>query len=320
LWDGRISFDASVYDKYTNDLITTVPLPPTTGFTSQLVNAGKIDNRGWEALATIVPIRGGSIDWSTTVSFSHNKAKVVSLSQGVQSIVFGGFQGSVQSEARVGEPFGTIRGYGIKRDPDSGLPLLASDGTYQSTDTLVVLGNYQPDWTAGWVNTVRYGRFTLNTTVDVRRGGKLFSGTNFYGQATGTLASTMYGREVDWDNPGIVINGIVEETGAPNTTNITSEQYFQSLSYNSIAEPYVFDDSYVKLREVRIGWDLPSSLSSRMGANAVNFALVGRNLWTHSNVPNIDPEIAYNTGPNQGLEYAGLPSVKSFGFSVRLTP
>jgi TonB-linked SusC/RagA family outer membrane protein len=320
LWDNRVSLDASVYDKYTNDLITTVPLPPTTGFTSQLVNAGKIDNRGWEALATINPVRGANVDWSTTFSISHNKATVVSLSPGVQSIVFGGFQGAVQSEARVGEAFGTIRGYGIKRDPATGLPLLATDGTYQSTDTLVVLGNYQPDWTAGWVNTIRYGRFTLNTTLDIRHGGKLFSGTNFYGQATGTLASTMYGREVDWNNPGIVINGIVEATGAKNTTNITSEQYFQSLSYNNIAEPYVYDDSYVKLREVRLGWDLPTSLSNRMSASAVNFALVGRNLWTHSNVPNIDPEITYNTGPNQGLEYAGLPSVKSFGFSVRITP
>jgi hypothetical protein len=71
---------------------------------------------------------------------------------------------------------------------------------------------------------------------------------------------------------------------------------------------------------VRLGWDLPDALSSHMGAYAVNLALVGRNLWTHSNVPNIDPEITYNTGANQGLEYAGLPSVKSFGFAVRITP
>jgi hypothetical protein len=130
----------------------------------------------------------------------------------------------------------------------------------------------------------------------------------------------MYGREKDWDTPGIVINGIVESTGKPNTTNVTSEAYFQSLSYNGIAEPYVYDDSFLKLRELRLGWDLPASLTSRMNANAVNVALVGRNLWTHSNVPNIDPEITYNTGANQGLEYAGLPSVKSFGFAVRITP
>jgi hypothetical protein len=319
LWDNRVSFDASVYTKTTSDLITTVPLPPTSGYTSQLVNAGKIANKGWELLLTLDPMRGSKFEWSSTFTVSHNRATVESLSPGVQSIVFGGFQGAVQSEARVGEAYGTIRGYGIKRDDATGLPL-TSGGMFQPTDTLIVLGNYQPNWNGGWVNTLKFGRFTLNSTLDVRRGGKLFSGTNFYGQATGTLASTLYGREIDFDNPGIVIKGIDEDTGLPNDINVTSENYFQSLAYNSIAEPYVYDDSYVKLREVRLGWDLPSALTSMMNANSVTVALVGRNLWTHSTVPNIDPEITYNTGPNQGLEYAGLPSVKSFGFSVRLTP
>jgi TonB-linked SusC/RagA family outer membrane protein len=318
-WDNRVSFDGSVYDKYTTDEITLVALPPTTGYGNKLVNAGKIDNRGIEALVTIEPLRSNDWGWTGTLTFARNKSKVVSLYPGLTNIVFGGFQGSVQSEARVGEPFGTIRGYAIKRDPATRLPLLADDGTYQATDTLAILGSYQPDWTGGWVNTIRYKGFSLNSTLDVRRGGKLFSGTNFYGQATGTLASTMYGRTVDWDKPGIVINGIVESTGQKNTTNITSEQYFQSLSYNGIAEPYVYDDSYIKLRELRLGWDLPASLSGRMNASAVNVALIGRNLWTHTNVPNIDPEITYNTGANQGLEYAGLPSVKSFGFAVRIT-
>lgn len=320
MWDNRVSFDASVYDKYTTDEITNVALPPTTGYGSKLINAGKIDNRGYEALLTIEPVRTAQWGWTSTFNFSHNRGKVVSLNPGLTSIVFGGFQGSVQTEARVGEPFGTIRGYAIKRDPATGLPLLADDGTYEPTDTLAILGSYQPDWTGGWVNSVRFGRFSLNSTIDVRHGGKIFSGTNFYGQATGTLASTMYGREVDWNKPGIVINGIIESTGKPNDINVTSEQYFQSLSYNGIAEPYVYDDSYVKLRELRLGWDLPPSLTSRMNANAVNLALVGRNLFTHTSVPNIDPEITYNTGANQGLEYAGLPSVKSFGFAVRITP
>lgn len=320
LYDGRVTFDASLYDKYTTDEITLVALPPTTGYSSKLINAGKVDNRGFEALVSLEPLRSSRWGWTTTLSFSHNKARVVSLAPGLENIVFGGFQGAVQSEARVGEDFGTIRGFGIKRDPATGLPLLTNSGLFQPTDTLVSFGSYQPDWTGGWLNTIRVGRFTLNSTVDVRHGGKLFSGTNFYGQATGTLATTMYGRETDWNNPGIVINGIIESTGLPNTKTRTSEQYFQSLSYNGIAEPYVYDDSYVKLRELRIGWDLPESLSAKLNANAVNLAFVGRNLWTHSNVPNIDPEISYNTGQNQGLEYAGLPAARSLGFAMRITP
>ncbi len=318
-WDNRISFDGSIYDKYTTDEITLLSLPPTTGYGSKLVNAGKIDNRGVEALVNFEPFRSKDWGWTGTLSFSKNKSKVVSLSPGLKSIQFDAFQGVVRTEARVGEPFGAIRGLAIKRDPATGLPLLADDGTYQPADTLSVLGSYQPDWTGGWVNTIRYKSFSLNSTIDIRHGGQIFSGTNYYGQATGTLASTLYGREVDFDKPGIVINGIIESTGKPNTTNITSEQYFQSIAYNDIVEPYVYDDSFIKLRELRLGWDLPESLTGRMHASAVNFALVGRNLWTHTNVPNIDPEIAYGTDNRQGLEYAGLPAVRSLGFAVRIT-
>lgn len=320
LWGSRVSIDASVYDKYTTDEITNVAIPASTGYSNKLVNAGKIDNRGYEALITLEPIHNNKWDWSTTFNYSHNQGKVVSLNPGLQNITFGGFQGAVQVEARVGEPFGNIRGYAIKRDPATGLPLLADDGTYQPTDTMVNFGSIQPDWTGGWVNTVRYKRFSLASTIDVRHGGKIFSGTNFYGQATGTLASTMYGRTVDWNNPGVVINGIIESTGAKNTTNVSSEQYFQSLSYNDISEPYVYDDSFIKLREIRLGYELPSNWAAKMNSNSVNIAFIGRNLWTSTNVPNIDPEIAYNTGANQGLEYAGLPVPRSFGVNVRVTP
>jgi outer membrane receptor protein involved in Fe transport len=317
MWGGRMSLDASLYDKYTTDEITSVTLPPSTGYATKLVNAGKIDNRGYEALLTLEPVRRTTWGWTTTVNFSHNEGRVVSL---LAPIVFGGFQGVVQTEARAGEPFGTFRGFGFKRDPATNLPLVDDDGGFIGTDTLIVLGNEQPKWTAGWSNSVRLGRVTVSGTLDIRHGGKLFSGTNYYGTATGTLKSTLLGREVDFDKPGIVIKGIVESTGQPNTTNITSEHYFQSIAYNNIVEPYVYDDSYVKLRELRVGYDIPTRLANKMNASAVSIALIGRNLFTNTNVPNVDPEVSYNIGNNQGMEYAALPAPRSFGFSARITP
>ena len=320
LWGNRVSLDASIYDKYTTNQITAVSLPPSTGYGSKLINAGKIENKGYELLVNWEPLNRGAWDWNTTFNFSHNRGTVVSLAPGLQTIVFGGFQGAVQVEGRAGQPFGTIRGFTIKRDPATGQPLLDDAGQWESSDTMSVLGNIQPDWIGGWVNTIRYGRTTLSTTLDIHEGGKIFSGTNFYGTATGVLASTLPGRQVDWNNPGIVIKGIVESTGQPNTTNITTEQYWQSLAYNGIAEPYVYNDTYLKLREVRLGYDVPRSISEMFRANAVNVSLIARNIWTHTNVPNIDPEITYNTGNNQGIEYAGLPSARSLGFAVRITP
>ena len=317
--DGRVSVDASLYDKFTTDEITALALPASTGYSSKLVNAGKIENKGFEALLNLEPYHNDNWAWNTTFNFSRNRGRVVSLYPGLQSIVFGGFQGAVQVEARPGEPFGVLRGYTIKRDAN-GQPLLDDTGGYQASDTMSVLGSIQPDWMGGWVNTVKYKAFTLTTTLDMRHGGKIFSGTNFYGTATGTLASTLKGREVDWDNPGIKINGIIESTGQANTLTIPTEQYWQSLAYSNIAEPYVYDDSFLKLREVRLGFDFPSRWASKLSANSVNFALVGRNLWTHTNVPNIDPEVTYNTGSNQGIEYGALPAARSIGFSVRVTP
>jgi hypothetical protein len=170
------------------------------------------------------------------------------------------------------------------------------------------------------VNTIRFGRATLAATLDIRHGGKIFSGTNFYGTATGVLASTLKGREVDWNNPGIVINGLIESTGQKNTNTVTTESYWQYLAYNSIAEPYVYNDSYLKLRELRLGYDLPPTWAAKLHASNANIALIGRNLWTSTKVPNIDPEFTYQTGNNQGIEYATLPVPRSIGFSVHVTP
>jgi TonB-linked SusC/RagA family outer membrane protein len=316
-WNDRLSLDASIYNKDTHNEITTVALPSSSGYSGALVNAGEIDNKGYEALLNLEPIRSAHWDWNSTFNFSHNRSMVVALSA---PAVFGGFQGAVQVVAQQGLPFGEVQGFVPKTDPKTGLPLLNDNGLYQQSDTMVNLGSIQPSWIGGWVNTVRYRQWTVSATLDIRRGGVIFSGTNFYGQATGTLATTMYGREVDWNNPGIVIDGIVESTGQKNTTNVTSEQYFQSLSYNDIASPYVYQDNYVKLRDLRIGYDLSPQLASRVDASAVNIAFVGRNLWMSTNVPNIDPELAYSTNSNQGLEYAALPDVRSIGLSVRVTP
>jgi hypothetical protein len=110
----------------------------------------------------------------------------------------------------------------------------------------------------------------------------------------------------------------VNEDGSPNTTTVTSEQYFQSL-FGSLAN-YIYDASYTRLREVRVGFDLPANLARRVNAQSVSLAFTGRNLAIWKTAPNIDPEFAYNTGNFQGVEYAFPSNPRSFGFSVRVTP
>lgn len=317
-FDGRVTLDGSVYDKYTKNQIFSAPVSTASGFTAKNINAGKITNKGYEALLGITPIQTESgFSWNSTINYSHNKSEVTELAPGVSTLLLGSLWNG-RIEARLGQPYGAIFGKGFQHDSATG-QLLLSGGTPMPTATpTVFFGTIQPDWTGGWANTFTYKNISIYGLLDVRRGGKLYSVTNMWGDNTGVLSRTLYGREQDWDKPGVVISGIDVDTGQPNTTRVTSEQYFQSI-YPSI-EPYVYDASYTKLREVRVGFDLPSRFSNRLNFSAISIAVTGRNLKTWTKVPNIDPEFSYTTGNYQGIEFAALPNPRSWGLSFRITP
>jgi hypothetical protein len=182
----------------------------------------------------------------------------------------------------------------------------------------VYLGSIQPKWTGGISNQISWRGLSAGALLDIRHGGKIMSYTNYVGNYSGVLESTLIGREVDWDNPGIVVNGWDVDDQAPNTTNVTSEDYFQNLFGATGATTY--DASYVKLREFRLGYDLPQRWASRVRASSVSLALTGRNLALWTDVPNVDPEFAYSSGNFQGIEYAFPGNTRSWGLSVRITP
>lgn len=314
--DNRVTFDASYYFKSTRNEIIALPVASETGFSTISVNAGRMDNHGVEALLTVIPIRAQNFQWTSTFNYAANHNKLISLYPGLQTYVLGSTW-TVNTEARVGQPYGAIFGNGFLRDSATH-ELLLSGGLPQLDPTRKVFGNINPKWVGGWNNEIRWKSLTASALLDFHRGGNIFSVTNMFGQETGVLKETLNGRQVDWDNPGIVVHGIDKKTGKENTIQVTSEDYYQSNFEN--AEWNTYDDSYVKLRELRVGLDLPASLSNALRATNVNVAFVGRNLWTHSKVPNIDPEFTYGTGNYQGAEFAALPSTRSLGLNVRITP
>jgi TonB-linked SusC/RagA family outer membrane protein len=315
--DGRFFADATYYDKRTRDQIFTVPISPASGYSHQAINAGEVSNRGFEALVGLTPIDRDGLRWSTTFNWARNDSRVNALTEGVDTYIIGnGLFADSRLEARVGKPLGAIYGTVFARDDQgrlltrNGLPF--SDGTFQ------YLGSIQPDWTGGWSNELTYGPWQFGMLFDMKRGGKIVSYTNAVGEYSGVLESSLRGREVDFDDPGILVNGIDAKTGLPNTTHVTSEKYFQG--WFPIIEPYVYDASYVKLRELRLGVDLPQRWARRLGSESVNVMLTGRNLLTWTDVPNIDPEFAYSSGNFQGIEYAVPANPRSIGITVRVTP
>ncbi len=182
-------------------------------------------------------------------------------------------------------------------------------------------GSVQPQWTGGWGNTLNYKNVRLYALLDFRRGGKLASITNLWGDFTGIFPRTLRGREVDWNNPGIVVSGIDEATGQPNTISIDAETYWQGSAYffNTL-EDHIYDASYTKLRELSVSFELPRTMAGRINMSGITLALTGRNLKTWDKVPNIDPEFSYQTGNNQGIEFAALPNARVWGLNVRITP
>ncbi|HET9636011.1 MAG TPA: SusC/RagA family TonB-linked outer membrane protein [Gemmatimonadaceae bacterium] len=313
--NGRASLDMSYYGKSTTNQIVNLTVSPASGFQTQVANLGRIDNKGFEALFDVTPLQtAGGFQWNTTFNYSKNNSKVVTLAPGVDTYVI--YSDWYQNlEARVGQPYGVIYGYTYARD-DKG-NLLLHDGLPQTGDQKVI-GSIQPKWVGGWNNSFSFGRAQFSFLLDYHKGGKIFSVTNMWGDYTGIFKNSLKGREVDWNNPGLIVQGTDDVTGQPNTTRVTAEQYWESLYYN--AEQYTYDDSWVKLRNVRFGIDLPASFAAKLHASSMNLAFIGNNLKTWTKVPNIDPEFSLSTGNAQGFEFATIPSTRSIGLSLRVVP
>jgi TonB-linked SusC/RagA family outer membrane protein len=309
--DSRVVVDATYYDKATENQILAVPISATSGFTSQVLNAGRITNKGVELLLDVMPVRlANGFRWNSTVNFAQNDSKVAELYGSTETVVLQDYW-SLTVEARKGEKYGALYGNPFLRDEDGNL--IVRNGRPVRDPQKRVLGHYTPDWTAGWNNQFSFRGVDFNFLFDWKVGGELYSTTMQWGRYAGVLAETAIGRDT-----GIVVQGIDEATGLPNTRRIPAETYWHSTW--TIHESNIFDASYVKLREVKLGYSVPADFAARVGASSMYLSLFGRNLWLSTDVPHIDPETAFAAGNVQGLEFAQFPSLRSFGFNVSVTP
>jgi TonB-linked SusC/RagA family outer membrane protein len=318
LLNDRLTFDATYYEKITRDQILPLTVTPASGFTSSVINAGQVSNRGIEASVTARVLRlANGFEWNSSFNFLKNKNRVDELAPGLTSLTIAS-QWGAEIQAREGESYGVLWGKHWERDPATG-KLLTSGGLPIGSTDLQILGNVNPDWTGGWINEFRYKGFTLSSLLDARQGGENFSIGNWWGTYAGILESTLKGREVDWNNPGLVVDGIDEDTGLPNTTVVTAEDYGHSVY--PVPEAAVYSTSFVKLREVRLGWDMPQRYFQRLNLSGVNLTFVGSNLFTWTDFPNYDPENASNAGNGgQGFDMGALPTTRNLGIHLTITP
>jgi hypothetical protein len=250
------------------------------------------------------------------VNWSKNTNKVLSLYNGVQRIVVGSFWG-VSVTADSGQPYGNLVGTMWMRDnqghivvdPASGLPIRDS--------RQVVLGNYNPDWVGGITNTLTYRNLSLSFSFDGQLGGHVYSVTKWFGQYSGILQATLQGREHEW-NDSLVVPNAVYPDGTPNTKKVLAQDYWHNTFYAN--EMGIVDATYLKLRELRLAYNMPSSVARAIGFSQATIALVGRNLLLWAKQPTIDPETAFDTGNRQGVENGQLPTARSLGLTLSVRP
>jgi outer membrane receptor protein involved in Fe transport len=328
--DDRLGFDFAYYHKRTSNQIVPTQISALTGYTSRMVNAGTIRNSGIELLASVTPVRlRNGLEWEITGTYSKNNSEVEELYGDLENIILDEYYG-VQVQAKIGEPYGQMYGRLYVRDGQGNI-VVGSNGLPLNTGSNPVglLGNYHPDWAGGIGSRLSYGPVTVSGLLDIQRGGSIYSLTNLYGYRSGVLIETLRGREEADENGrpitpanggGLIVEGVRVVSGdtVPNDIRVSAQAYWRGLA--GLREPFVFDASFVKLRELRVGLRVPQSVIDRFGLAQASVALIGRNLALWSDVPHIDPETAFNAGNAQGYEYGQLPSSRSIGFSVSVTP
>lgn len=318
---NRIGFDVTYYLTNTVDQIMPVSISTATGYASKFVNAGNVENRGIELSLFATPVRTRDFSWNINLNWSQNRSKVLSLYESSQNLLITSSQGGVTINATVGQPYGTIQGKTV--NTLNGQKLVKANGYYSvSSTTSNVLGNYNPDWIGGVYNSFKYRNLSFGFLVDVRQGGSLFSLDQYYGAMTGVLESSAglndLGKPVRnslADGGGVILPGVTAD-GKANTNRVV-------IDANSPTRPpseFVYDASYVKLREASLSYTLPQNLvPAGKYIKGIELSLIGRNLWIiRKNLPFADPEENLSSGNSQGYQSGAYPTTRTIGFNVKV--
>lgn len=324
LFDNRLGFDFAYYSIITSNQIVSLPIPWTTGYTRNRTNVGEVSNKGIELRVTATPVSIKDFKWDIGVNFSKNTQIVEKLAEGVEEIDLGSSFNSIEVKATPGDPYGLF-GKTFRHDPDGNLIINETTGLIEISNDVKRLGNIDPDWTMGIQNTFKYKGITLSALIDIREGGVMYSETVNSLRSLGLAKETGENREATIINNGVneVDNGDGTFSYVPNETPVGSmQEYWQNYADGNVAESALFDADYIKLREVRLGYQLPKKWLSKTPFGLVEISAVGRNLWLiKSEIPHIDPESSLlGSGSNaQGIEWWGAPSTTTYGFNLRLT-
>jgi len=317
-FNNRLEFDVTYYSISSINQILPLDVTATNGYHFAMINAGEMTNKGWEVMfnSRVIESAGG-FNWDFGINWARNVNEVVKLAEGQTNYRIGGAWGA-SINAKIGQPYGTWTTVGFEYN-EKGERIVDANGYFKwvlNQD----FGSYLPDWTGGIINTFTYKGITLYALIDFQKGGQVYSVSNGFGDYTGLTIVTAGNndkgnpqRDDPADGGGWRADGVFED-GEPNNIYIESIEYWK---YAIMPEYYLYDASYLKLRELRIAYLFPRKISGPF--TNIELSFISRNLAIlYKNIPNVDPETAYGSDNIQGFENGQHPSTRIFGFNLKL--
>ena len=310
---NRISLDVDYFNKKSTNLLTPgVPIDATTGFNAASLNAGSIRNRGVEVTLGLTPIKTKNFNWNLEVNFTKIKNDVLALAPGVTYLQFAGFV-NPGIFAFANSPYGVIYGTHFKRD-SAGRLLLADNGYPQIAADLGKIGNATPNWLGGLTSDMTFKNIVFSFVLDMKQGGQILNlddhYLNFYG--TSKITENRDGTKV--------FDGIIESTGKQNTTAVKTDQNFYRNIYSTADETSVEDASYLKLRQITLGYKFGASLLEKTFIKSLTVNVTGTNYILHKNYSGSDPEVSLNgSGNGQGFASFMTPTASNIIVGIKAT-
>ncbi|PRZ00315.1 TonB-linked SusC/RagA family outer membrane protein [Marinilabilia salmonicolor] len=318
---NRVGFDFSWYKRNTTDQIVPIEISGSTGFTSKVINAGEIENKGVEVLVYGTPVKISDFQWDISVNYSKNDNEVVELPAGLDKLQIAAAPfGGAYLNASVGDPYQMLWGYDYVYD-DSGNKIVDPDTGFYQRSALKKIGSALPDYNLGIRNAFKYKNFDVSVLLDIQQGGTYYSLSHMWGMYSGMLEATAQptsgGNTIRED--GIVVPGVLP-SGEPNDITIAAEDY-GAYHYHGMGTPSAtsfFDASYVKLREVTFGYTLPKFADF---VEKARVSFYGQNLFVWGlDQEGVDPESTVGGSGNiQGMEGGLIPATRSYGMNVQIT-
>lgn len=284
------------------DQIFEIPLAGSTGASSMITNGGRIHTNVHEITLGVNPVKTKDIDWNFAFNWTKIDNYVDELAPGVESIMLGGFV-TPQVRAEKGSKFPVIYGVSYKRD-DFGNIIVDENGIPMAGDTKVI-GKAAPDFLLGFNTSIRIHKFNVVAVLDWKSGGQMYSGTN------GLM--DLYGRSKNTDNRDekIIADGVKEDKSR-NDIPVSKQDYYQGIS--SIDESYIYNSSFIKLRELAVNRVVFKSSAIEVSAN-----IFARNILLWSELPNMDPESSQGNNNMAGaFERFSLPQTSSYGLGLNV--